>query len=144
MEIASEQLEKLNQEFCELIGIKKVQSFIINDDTEEIRYYSHPSGAYKTPKGWENITSGILSKPIYPDFTNPNNFIKLLNIQWQIFGSLGPQYNKVANESFQVNYLVTKIQGIKMCQSFGGGELLDEYIKAVRECDFEYDILEDL
>jgi hypothetical protein len=140
MEIDSNHLEELNKEFSELVGIKKVRAFIINKDSEEIRYYSHPSAVYKIPKGWENVITGVLKNAIYPDFTEPYNFIKLINIQWEVFGSLGPQYNKLMNEPFELNYLINKIQGIKIARSFGGGELLDEYIEKVRKTDFDYDI----
>lgn len=140
----NKQIQDINAEFAQLVGIKKVQAFIVNNKDGEVRYYSHPSSAYRTPKGWEDFSVGILEEPVYPDFTTPYNFATLLNIQWEIFGSLGPQYQRVADESFPVNYLVTKIQAIKVCRSFGGGDLLDEYIKRVREADFDYEILEEI
>lgn len=144
MEIDIEDIDNLNKKFSELMGVKKIHSLVKNNDTNEVRYYAHRSGAYKKPKGWKNVTAIVLPKPIYPDFTKPSNFTKLLNIQWDIFRSLGPQYTKVMDEPFEVNYLVNKIQGIQVCRAFGGGELLDDYIKVVRNTEFEYDIMEDV
>ena len=138
--ISPEGIKILNKKFCELVGIRKISAYITNNDTQETRYYAYPSAIYKPPKGWVNTTSGVFSEPKYPDLTKPNNFIKLINIQWDLFKNLGPQYIKISDESFEVNYLTTKIAGIKLCQSFGGGELLEEYLETVRNTDFYYDL----
>lgn len=137
-----EKIKQLNKEFSELVGIKKVQAFIINTESDEIRYYSYPSGKYKKPKGWEKSLAVSLPEPIYPDFTSSENFTKLINIQWNMFGNVGSQYNKLENESFQVNYLSTKIAAIKVARSLGGGAMLEKYIERVCNTDFEYPIEE--
>lgn len=137
MEITTEQL---NEEFCRTCGIKKSICYLRNLDTGEIRYYSHISGLYRTPVGWKEVDGAqFADEPIYPDLiNNPKNFCALLNIQWNLFGELGQAYKKVTDESFQINYLKTRLLAIKMCKSFGGGEMLNEYLKQVKETKFDY------
>ena len=134
--------EKLIKEFCELTGIKKIVGYIRNLDTDEIRSYSNRSSLYRPPKGWVNIEVIILNKTSYPDLTSPINFIKLLNIQWSLFGEIGAQYVLQENETFQENYLYNRINAIKTCKSFGGGEMLNEYLETVKNTDFD-NILEE-
>ena len=140
MENISNNIEEINNEFCQLVGLKKAKSFILNNNSGEIRYYAHSSGKYKCPKGWTNVTTGILDKAVYPDMTEPYNFCLLLNVQWDIFESLGASYSKVGDESFEINYIMNKIQGIKMARSFGAGQLLDDYIAQLKQTQFYYDI----
>ena len=131
-------MDNLNEQFCKEVGIKQVVCYLFNPDTQEIRFYSNLSGLYKKPVGWKNIEQYKLEKPLYPDLFYPNNFCKLLNIQWKMFGELGDIYKKTGTESFEYCYLKTRLTAMKMAKSFGGGEMLEEYKKAVRDCDFEY------
>ena len=135
-----EKLKKINDEFCEVAGIKRACCCIRNLDTGEVRYYSNISSLYKKPVGWENYDGFKISDvPVYPDLIgNDANFLKLLNVQWDMFKSLGQCYKNYENEPFQATYLKTRLNGIKTCKSFGGGEMLDEYLKSVRNVDFEY------
>lgn len=128
--------EKLIKEFCDLVGIKKIVGYIHNLDTGEVRSYSNRSSLYRPPKGWVNIEVIVLKKNCYPDLTTPVNFVKLLNIQWSLFGEIGSQYVLQEDETFQENYLYNRINAIKTCKSFGGGEMLDEYLETVRNTDF--------
>ena len=66
------------------------------------------------------------------------NFSALINVQWFLFGELGDVYQRTGNETFEVNYLKTRLKAIKMCKSFGGGEMLEEYKRLVREIPFDY------
>ena len=142
--IQPERTQQLCKQLCDLVGIKPVRCFIYNNSTGEIRYYTHRTGKYKIPKGWNNYITGTYDEPVYPDFTEPENFVKLLDIQWQIFGSLGPQYVKADNESFPLNYLYTKVKAINLCKSFGGADMLDKYIEQVRYTDFNYPLPEEI
>ena len=47
-------------------------------------------------------------------------------------------YIKLKDECFQATYLRTQLMAIKMSKSFGGGEMLDEYLKAIKSAYFEY------
>lgn len=129
----------LNNEFCKECGIKKAVCCLYNKDTGEIRFYSSMSGAYKKPSGWKNIEVIKFDKPKYPDLiNNPLNFSILINIQWDMFGEIGDAYKKNGTESFEYNYVKTRLTAIKMCKSFGGGEMLDEYKKILSEILFDY------
>ena len=131
--------EKLNAEFCKECGIKQAICYIVNPETGEIRFYSNISCAYKKPSGWNKVESYRFDKPRYPDLiNNPNNFSALINIQWDMFGELGDAYKKSGKESFEYNYVKTRLTAIKMCKSFGGGEMLEEYKKAIQATLFDY------
>ena len=134
-----EKINQLNKEFGNLVGLKPVSSFIINNDTGEIRFYNCKSSIYKKPKGWTNTYCGVFKEPIHIDFTSPTNFQKLINVQWRIFNSLGPKYERIKDEPFEVAYLNSKIAAIKIAKSFGGGEMLNAYIDEVARTDFVYD-----
>lgn len=130
--------EQINEEFCKEVGIKKACCYLQNKDTDEIRFYSNLSGLYKKPKNWKNIQKGKF-EPCYPDFINNSyNFCILLNVQWYLFGELGDVYRRNGNESFEVNYLKTRLNALKVCKSLGGGEMLDEYKKQLKELPFDY------
>jgi hypothetical protein len=62
----------------------------------------------------------------------------LLNVQWMMFGEIGVVYKREGNESFEYNYLKTRLTAIKMTKSFGGGEMLDEYKRVIQEIQFDY------
>ena len=55
-----------------------------------------------------------------------------------MFGEMGDIYKREGQETFEYNYIKTRLTAIKMTKSFGGGEMLDEYKKAIRELCFEY------
>lgn len=132
--------EQINDEFCKEIGIKKASCFLLNKDTNEVRYYTNLSGLYKKPQGWTNISKHKFNKPKYPDFIkNPFNFTLLLNVQWYMFGELGDIYKRNGEECFEANYLKTRLKAIKMCRSFGGGEMLDEYKKQLQNLPLDYE-----
>lgn len=144
-----EKLKKLkivNDEFCEIAGVKRVCCCLRNLDTGEIRYYSNLSSLYKKPVGWENYDGFKISDiPIYPDLiNNDTNFIKLLNVQWGMFRSLGQCYKNYEDEPFQATYVKTRLNGIKTCKTFGGGKMLDKYLEAIRRIDFEYGVIPDV
>jgi hypothetical protein len=133
-------LEKtLNAEFCKECGIKKAVGYILNKDDHDIRFYSSPSSLYKKPSGWKNTETVKFKEPRYPDLiNNPLNFSMVLNIQWQMFGELGDVYKKNGNETFEYNYIKTRLSAIKMAKSYGGGEMLDEYKKVLRDMFYDY------
>lgn len=133
-------LEKiLNTEFCKEVGIKQALCYIVNKETGETRFYSSISGAYKKPSGWKKIAVYKFNKPRYPDLiNNPYNFTMLLNVQWEMFGEIGDAYKRTGEESFEYNYLKTRLTAIKMCKSFGGGEMLDEYKAVIQSMPFDY------
>ena len=58
---------EINEEFCKEVGIKKACCYLLNKDTNEIRYYSNLSGLYKKPSGWKHIEKGKF-EPRYPDY----------------------------------------------------------------------------
>lgn len=129
----------INEEFCKEVGIKKAICYIVNEDTNEVRFYTNLSGMYKKPSGWKNITAYKFDEARYPDFiNNPVNFSMLINIQWYLFGEIGDVYKRNGNESFEENYLKTRLTAMKMCKSFGGGEMLEEYKKQIREICWDY------
>lgn len=131
--------KQINNRFCELVGIRPIKSALINTDTGQLRTYVTTSCLYKKPKGWENVEVYTFDEPIYPDFTEPLNFNMLLEVQWQMFGTLGEQYTKLKNESFAVNYLFTKLKAIEILLSYGGSDTLDAYCKQIRELNFYWD-----
>ena len=137
--------EQLNTEFCKECGIKQAACYLLNPDTGEVRFYSNISGLYKHPVTWKKVEQYRFDKPRYPDLiTNHYNFTKLINIQWKMFGEIGDVYKKTGNESFEYCYLKTRLTAIKMCKSFGGGEMLEEYKKAIRESEWDYlEIIDD-
>ena len=60
---------------------------------------------------------------IFQQFNLFNNKTVLENI------TLAPLYIKTKeDESFEENYLINRFFAIKMCQSLGGGEMLDKYL----------------
>ena len=125
--------KEINKQFCDIVGIKPVFGILINTDTGEVRKYFSKSIKYKHPKNWKNIKTTIFDKPIYPDLLEPNNFIELINCQWEIFGQLGNQYFKNNTESFQENYITTRTLAIKMCKLNGGGEMLQIYFYKLKD-----------
>lgn len=130
--------EKINQEFCKEVGIKKACCYLQNRDTGEIRYYSNLSGLYKNPKNWKNIIRKKI-EPCYPDIINDyKNFSLVINTHWDLFGELGEAYYRTGLESFEANYLKTRIRAMKMCKSLGGGDMLEEYKKSIRELPLNY------
>lgn len=130
--------QEINDEFCKEIGIKKACCYLYNKDTDEIRYYTNLSGLYKQPSGWTNIGKGKFDA-CYPDFINNElNFCNLLNVQWFLDGQLGDVYKRNGTECFQANYLKTRLKAIKLCKAFGGGDMLEEYKKRVKELPLEY------
>ena len=129
--------QKINDEFCQEMGIKKYTCFIENKDTGERKFYINPSGYYKSPKGWNNIQRHKI-EPRYPDLiNNPRNFLKLLNIQWRLFGSLADIYNRTGDENFELNYVKTRLKACRMCRSLGGGDGLDVYREEILKTKFE-------
>lgn len=131
--------EQLNTEFCKECGIKQASCYILNKETGEVRFYSNPTGVYKKPAGWTKIATVKFDKPKYPNLIdNPYNFSALIGVQWDMFGEIGDAYKRNGDESFEYNYVKTRLTAIKMCKSFGGGEMLDEYKKAIRETLFDY------
>ena len=131
--------EELNEAFCEELELKKALVQVTNMETGEARAYSSKSSLYRLPVGWNNVETIEFDAPRYPDFiNNNNNFCKLLNIHWFMFKHLGNQYTQNDLESFQYNYIETRLKAIQMCKSFGGGEMLEEYIKTVRNTMFDY------
>lgn len=139
-QIETQDLDKLNEEFCKEVGLKKIVCVLTNLDTNETRYYSSLSALSRFPVGWVNCEAIRFEKPIYPDLIfNCNNFCTLLNIKWDMFKELNNQpYIKLKDECFQATYLRTQLMAIKMSKSFGGGEMLDEYLKAIKNAYFEY------
>lgn len=128
----------INDQFCKEVGIKKACCYLLNKDTGEIKFYSNLSGLYKKPKDWKHIEKGKFD-PKYPDLINDSfNFMNVLNVHWYLFGDLGDVYKKTGDENFESNYLKTRLSAIKMCKSFGGGELLEEYKKQLRELPLNY------
>lgn len=131
--------ETLNAEFCKECGIKQAVCYLLNKETGEIRFYSGLSGLYKHPSGWKKIEAFKFDKPRYPDLiNNPFNFSELINIQWYMFGEIGDVYKREGNETFEYNYVKTRLAAMKMTKSFGGGEMLEEYKKAIQEIPFDY------
>ena len=70
---------EINKEFCKEVGIKKACCYLLNKDTQEIRYYCNLSGLYKIPKKWKNVEKGVFKEPCYPDLiNNAYNFSALI------------------------------------------------------------------
>ena len=131
-------VNQLNKVFCELVGIKPVKAVLYNPETQEVKTYTNSSCLYRKPKGWENSVGINLESPQYPDFTDLDNFSLLLNLQWESFGYLGEQYIRVANESFQVNYLFMKIKAIQTVKAYGGSTALTNFVDKIRNAPFSY------
>ena len=127
--------------FCTEVGIKRIKSYIKNKDTNEIRFYSQDSSKYRTPKGWKNVERVSLDAYIYPDLTKPENFIKLLKCHWELFNKFGLYQSLGNNESFEINYILTRLKAIRTCRAMGGGEMLDYYLQELRKIDFDYGVL---
>lgn len=130
--------EKIISNFCNATGIRKVTSYIKNKDTNEIRYYISPKSIYKKPRGWDNTEVGVFNHGKYPDLTEPNNFLKLIDVHWKLFGCLGHQYEIKNDESFPLNYIETRTKAINLCKSLGGGEMLDIYLQMLKTTEFKY------
>ena len=132
--------QEINDEFCKEVGIRKTCCYIYNKDTSEIRYYTTNSGLYKSPKTWKHVIKGKY-EPRYPNLiSNPYNFLLLLNIQWFMFGELGDTYRRTGEETFEANYVKTRLKALKMCRSLGCGEgdMFNVYKERVRELPFTY------
>ena len=146
-QIQTQSIDSLNEEFCKEVGIKKIAGILINCDTDEIRYYSSVSSLKKIPAGWKSCKAIKFEKPLYPDLINNcNNFCALLNIKWDMFKELNNQpYIKLKEECFQATYIRTQLMAIKMSKSFGGGEMLNNYINAIKSTmfEFEFELLEE-
>ena len=137
--------ETVNIEFRKEVGIKSVACYLVNAETGEVRFYSNMSGLYKKPSGWKKIQAYKFDKPRYPDLINdPCNFSMLLNVQWMMFGEIGDVYKREGDESFEYNYIKTRLTAIKMTKSFGGGEMLEEYKRVIQELPFNYLLEEEL
>lgn len=144
IELNIENPREINNKFCELIGMKPIKAVLLNVDTKEVKTYFSISCLYKKPKGWVNTKICILKTPLFPDFTDPINFSKLIELQWEMFGNIGDQYFRMRNESFAVNYLFSKVRAIETLLSYGGSEMLEEYIDRIYSTNFYIDLnLED-
>ena len=55
----------------------------------------------------------------------------------------GDVYKRTGEESFEYNYIKTRLTAIKMCKSFGGGEMLELYKEAIQNILFDYIDLDD-
>lgn len=128
--------EGVNKTFCDLVGIKPIKAVLTNLDTHEERFYTSRTSVYKHPKDWKNVSTKIFKNPIYPDFTNPVNFLQLLDIHWYLFGNLGTVYNRVQDESFELNFLYHKLQAIIAMKGYGGSDVLDMFIQMVKDINF--------
>lgn len=137
MEEIKETIKEINKEFCQLVGINPICGIIINTDTKEIRKYKVKSSLYRRPKNWQNCIALKFKQPIYPDFSLPENFVLLMELNWQMFGTIGEQYQNY-NESFVYNYLDNRVKAIRMIQSYGGSETVDLYIKEVQNLKYVY------
>lgn len=136
---------ELIKEFCDEAGIKPIKYILFEPNLNEYRLYSSRTALYKKPSGWGETELTTLDTPIYPDLINdPENFLMVLNLQWDMFEELGDVYQKERDESFQYNYLNTKLKALKMCKSFGGGEMMEEYKKELRKLNYGYDINNDI
>lgn len=138
-------VEQLNITFCDIVGIKPIRGLIINEDTEEVRTYQSINSLYRIPKSWSNcnIKRVIFDTYRYPDFTLVDNFYLLLDIQWQLFGNIGDQYIRIRDESFPVNYLYNKVKALQTIKAYGGSDMLYEFCKKVRECQYVYTFTEE-
>ena len=136
-------LVSLNKEFCKTIDLKPTRCALINMDTGDIRVYESISSLYKKPKGWENVKAVRFQDPVYPDFTTPDNFLTLLNVQWELFGNLGGQYNRMSDENFIANYIYNKIRAVQTLRSYGGSEMLEEFINRIHNIDYKFEVLVD-
>ena len=136
--------DMLNTEFCKEVGIKQAACYIVNPDTNEIRFYSNLSGLYKKPAGWKKVEAYKFDIPKYPDLiTNPFNFSLLINVQWFMWRELGNVYTQEGKETFEYNYVKKRLEAMKMARSFGGGDKLDEYKDTIRNLPFDYfDLME--
>ena len=133
--------EQLNTTFCQLVGIKPIKAILYNPETNEAKTYSSTNCIYRRPKGWENAIVNTYDKPKYPDFTEKENFYALLDLQWKLFGSLGDQYVRLKDESFEVNYLYSKVKAIQILKAYGGSEMLDKFIEEIKNLTFTYNIV---
>lgn len=131
--------QQINDEFCKEMGLRKIKCVLTNTDTNEQRSYTTLSGIYKPPKNWKHYTYQIFDNPNYPDIiTNPNNFCKILNVQWDLFNSIGETYTKTGEETFQEAYIKMRLRAIKLCKSLGGGDGLDTYMDRIKQLKFEF------
>ena len=131
--------DDLNKEFCKEVGIKPVSSYIINKDTGEVKFFTRKTAAPKLPTDWKNIIAAEFKHKRYPDLiNNPYNFTALLNVQWFMFGELGDVYTRDGTESFEYKYVKTRLTAMKLAKSYGGGEMLEAYKKALRELSLDY------
>ena len=130
----------LNEQFCKTVEIRPVRCALINLDTEELRTYESISSLYKRPKGWVNVQAVNFQKPIYPDFTIPENFLALLDIQWEMFGNLGGQFNRINQEDFICNYLYNKIRAVQTLRAYGGSDMLQEYINRLHNINYQFEV----
>lgn len=131
--------EELNEEFCKECGIKPIYGYTMKDVfTEPTYYYSKQSLTKALKKLPQGYAYQICETPTYPDLLNEEiNFIKFINVQWNIFGQIGTDmYIKVSDESFQYNYMMMRLNALKACKAFGGGEMMEEYKKALRKTQF--------
>ena len=75
--------KQINEAFCKEVGIRKIKCYLLNQDTNEIRFYTHESGLYKRPKGWNSIKTHKFNEARYPDLRNVKTVYTIHNIAYQ-------------------------------------------------------------
>lgn len=139
--LTTEDIEILNKTFCEFVCLRPQVCAVADENLEIVHYYINISCTSKRPKDISSYrVFSFKDKPLYPDFiNNNNNFMKLLNIQWEQSGQLG-SYTQTHCEKFSVNYITNKLTSLIMVANKFIDNNIDEYIDAIHNESWEYDI----
>lgn len=132
---------ELCRAFCSFTGIKAARCCLYDDKKDDYLYYRSVRYLDNPPKGWEKAHKIIFSPHnIYPDLTAPENFSKLINVQWKVFGTLkGECYTNLVDEPFEHNYIRTRLKALKITLASGmRGDMFDEYITELRKVKFRF------
>jgi hypothetical protein len=140
-EIDKYDIVELCRAFCSFVGIKAARCCLYDDLKDDYIYYRSVRYLDTPPKGWEKAHKIVFAPHnIYPDITSPENFVKLINVQWKLFGTLrGECYTDIVGEPFEHSYIRTRLKALKLAQTSGiRGEMFDEYIKELRKVKFRF------
>ena len=141
-------IEAINKELAELLGIKpKYELCYVFRDSDyggsfwntETLYKKEQIDLYLKEYGNENVKYNLV---IYPDFTQPENLLNLIEIGFKIFGRIEVNQGELPIKMTFTNvFLYALVENIKESQSLDitcVQDNLNEYKQAAQAVDWRY------
>lgn len=146
-------VKTLSQQICELCGMKSRKICCSYDGTcdncyssneiklqQKERNYIGDFAFCKYDTAWqqEKCRNFRLKKEVYPDFENPENFVKLLELKT---GDLNPRIGVLIHNAYFLGTDFTRVECLKilikiLCYPANqGSQVLDELKQSIRDYD---------